>query len=250
MRVVVLPLKFPVIRKTTLEEVAEILKPHVERGDVLAISSSVVSRAEGRIRKLDEYSPSEEAKRIAENLNEDPRFVQAVLEESEEVLIEKPFLLVRAKFGNICVNAGIDRSNVEEGSILLPPENPDRSAEKLGKMLNVAVVITDSNGRCFRKGVTGFAIGCYGVEPLRNWCGERDIFGRKLEKTQECVVDEIAAFANLLMGEGGDATPAVVFKGLDCLLSLCFSTNVGVRSVYRSEEEDVIRRIIREWSKK
>ncbi len=247
MKVTVRPVKFPLLRETSLEEIASILRPHVKSGDVIAVCSSIVSRAEGRIRKLDEYTPSEEAVRIAEGLGEDPRFVQAVLEESDEVLIERPFLLVKARFGNVCVNAGIDRSNVENGFILLPPENPDRSAEELAKMLgvDVAVIITDSNGRCFRKGVTGFAIGCYGIKPLRDWCGKRDLFGRQLEKTQECVVDEIAAFANLLMGEGEDAIPAVVFRGLDELLELSGS---GVCGVYRSEEEDVIRRIILEWS--
>ncbi len=255
-RIEAIPVKFPLLRETTVEEVAEIIRPFAEEGDLVVVCSSLMARCEGRLRRLDEYEPSEEAMRIAEGLGEDPRFVQAVLEESREVLIEKPFLLVKAKFGNVCVNAGIDRSNVEDGYILLPPENPDMSAKKLGKLLGSPVIVTDSNGRCFRRGVTGFAIGCYGIKPLKDWCGQEDIFGRKLEKTQECVVDEIAAFANLLMGEGNSSIPAVVFRGLDGFVEIVMDdagdeTGVtGVREVYRNEEEDIIRRIILEWSKK
>ncbi len=242
MRVEVLPVRFPRLEKTTMEEIAGIIKPHVRSGDIVAVCSTLISRAEGRIRAINSYRPTEKAVKIAEKLGEDARFVQAVLEESEEILIDYPFLLVKAKFGNICVNAGIDRSNVEEGFLLLPPENPDRSAEKLRKLIGAGVIVTDTNGRCFRRGVTGFAIGCSGVTVMRDWTGRKDVFGRELTKTVECVVDEIAAFANLLMGEGGDRIPAVVFRGLN------FSTGEGnCKEVYRSEGEDVIRRIIREW---
>ncbi len=109
-----------------------------------------------------------------------------MLEESEEVLLDFPFLLVKAKFGNVCVNAGIDASNVEEGWILLPPLNPDKSAEKLRSRIQeltgkrVGVIITDTNGRCFRKGVVGFAIGIAGVKAIRDWIGQKDLYGRDL----------------------------------------------------------------------
>ena len=216
-----------------------------ESGDVLALCSTVVSKAEGRIRRLEDYEPSEKALEIARRIGKDPRFVQAVLEESEEVLIEEPFLLVKAKFGNVCVNAGIDQSNVKKGYILLPPEDPDKSADAIRKRIfeetgkDVGVVITDTNGRCFRRGVVGFAIGSSGVEVLRDWRGKTDLYGNVLEVTVECVVDEIAAFANLLMGEGSDATPAVVFRGLKV------GGDGRVKDVYRSEEEDVISRRIK-----
>jgi len=169
---------------------------------------------------------------------------------SEGDVVAYPFLLVRAKFGNVCVNAGIDRSNVEEGYILLPPENPDLSARRLRSAIkeisgcDVGVVLTDTNGRCFRKGVTGFAVGCSGLKPLKNWVGKKDLFGRPLRKTSECVADEIAAFANLLMGEGDYSVPAVVFRGLEKLLE---TGECEFRTVYRGDDEDVIRRIIKEW---
>ncbi|NOY12089.1 MAG: coenzyme F420-0:L-glutamate ligase [Archaeoglobi archaeon] len=221
-----------------------------EDGDVVAVCSTVVSKAEGRFRRIDEITPTNEAIRIAERLGKDARLVQAVLDESEEVLIDFPILLTKARFGNICINAGIDTSNVREGYILLPPENPDESAERIRNEIaeasgkSVGVVVTDTNGRCFRKGVVGFAVGIAGVKAMRDWRGERDIYGRELEVTVECVADEIAAFANLLMGEGGEGIPAVVFRGLSV------SGEGRMDEIYRSEEEDVIRRIIREWREK
>ncbi|NOY10888.1 MAG: coenzyme F420-0:L-glutamate ligase, partial [Archaeoglobi archaeon] len=111
------------------DRLGELLSSHFsfEDGDVVAVCSTVVSKAEGRFRRIDEITPTAEAIRIAERLGKDARLVQAVLDESEEVLIDFPILLTKARFGNICINAGIDTSNVREGYILLPPENPDGS---------------------------------------------------------------------------------------------------------------------------
>jgi len=221
-------------------------KVALEDGDVIAICSTVVSKAEGRIRRLKEYHPSDEAIRIAEKVGKPAEFVQAVLDESDEILIDEPFLLVKAKFGNICVNAGIDASNVEDGSIILPPLNPDESAERIRKGIErlsgkrVGVIITDTNGRCFRRGVVGVAIGVSGIRVMKNWIGEKDLFGNVLEVTIECVADEIAGMANLLMGEGGDGIPAIVIRGLE------IKGEGGANEVYREESEDIIRRSLKE----
>jgi coenzyme F420-0:L-glutamate ligase/coenzyme F420-1:gamma-L-glutamate ligase len=238
-------LKLPLVREG--DDIAELIAERFELkdNDIVAICSTVVSKAEGRIAKLDDYVPSERAIEIARRLGEDPRFVQAVLEESEEILIDHPFLLVKAKFGNICVNAGIDRSNVERGYILLPPKDPDKSAERIRRRLkeitgkDVGVIITDTNGRCFRRGVVGVAIGVSGVLALRDWVGKRDLYGNLLSKTVECVADEIAGFANLIMGEGDWGVPVVIFRGLN----LRGDGKAG--DIYRSEEEDVIRRYLK-----
>ncbi|MCD6493866.1 MAG: coenzyme F420-0:L-glutamate ligase [Archaeoglobaceae archaeon] len=217
----------------------------IENKDIVVICSTVVSKAEGRIKDLNDYIPSEKALNIAKRLGKDARIIQAVLDESDEVLIDYPILLVKAKFGNICINAGIDASNVEKGKILLPPLNPQRSAEKIRKRIEeltgkkVGVIITDTNGRCFRRGVVGFAIGVSGVKAMKNWIGKKDLYGNVLEITVECVADEIAAFANLLMGEGGDGTPVVIIRGLDLI------GDGSVDEIYRSEDEDVIRKAIK-----
>ncbi len=233
-------LKLPVIKEG--DDLAEMIveRYEVRDGDVIAVCSTVVSKAEGRIAKLEDYKPSDEAIRIAKRLGEDPRFVQAVLEESEEILIDHPFLLVKAKFGNVCVNAGIDRSNVENG-ILLPPKDPDESAERIRRRIreltgkDVGVIVTDTNGRCFRRGVVGFAIGVSGIDVFRSWIGEKDIYGRPLSKTVECVADEIAGFANLIMGEGDWGIPVVVFRGLN------LRGEGRAKDIYRDENEDLVR---------
>ena len=250
MEISVKGVKLPLIQiNCGLKNLVELIAPYIESGDVVALCSTIVSKAEGRVGKLDSYMPSNAAVKIASKIGEDPRFVQAVLEESEEILIDYPFLLVKAKFGNVCVNAGIDRSNVEPDFILLPPENPDRSARELRKEFkkmgkDVAVIITDTNGRCFRKGVTGFAIGISGINPLRDWKGKKDLYGNILHKTEECVTDEIAAFANLVMGEGDAGIPVVVFKGLTLKIDADFAEFETMASVYRRKEEDVIRSLI------
>lgn len=213
---------------------------NIQDGDILCLASTVVAKSEGRLRTLESYRPSERAERIARQVGKDSRFVQAVLDESADVLLEKPFLLTKTRFGHIGVNAGIDQSNVGGGRILLLPEDPSRSAERLRRSLNknCAVIITDTCGRPFRCGVTGVAIGWAGISALQDWRGKRDMHGKVLEITLEAVVDEIASAANLLMGEAGDGTPAIVFRGLR------FPSG-GKSSVFMPEDRDVIRPFLR-----
>lgn len=162
--------------------------------------------------------------------------MQAVLDESVEVLLDQPFLLVATRFGHVGVNAGIDQSNVGDGRILLLPEDPRASAMRLraGLGKDCATIITDTCGRPFRAGVAGVAVGWAGIAALRDWRGEHDLHGMRLEITLEAIVDEIAAAANLLMGEAGDGTPAVVFRGLKYPRS-------GEGSAFMAEDKDVIR---------
>lgn len=237
-------LGLPIIKEG--DDIAKLIleKADVQNGDIIVVCSTIVSKSEGRVRNLSDYRPSSLAIELSKRVSKPPEFIQAVLEESEEILIKEPFLLVKAKYGNICVNAGIDASNIEKGKILLPPLNPDKSAErirtsfeKLGK--KVGVIITDTNGRSFRKGVVGIAMGISGVQAMRDWRGEKDLYGNVLEVTVECVVDEIAAFANLIMGEAGDGIPAVIIRGLNLL------GEGNTKEIIRSEEEDVIRRCLK-----
>lgn len=216
-------------------------------GDIVVIASTIVSKAEGLIRRLESITPSEQAIRIAAGLNEDPRFIEAVLGQSTEILIEKPFLLVESKFGQVCVNAGLDRSNVEEGFVLLLPDDPCHSAkqirtrifERYGK--NVAVIITDTCGRSFREGQTGVGIGFAGIAPMKDWRGKRDLVGKVLEITNEGVGDEIAGLANLMMGEGAGGVPVVIVRGITYEDRSC--------QVFRSKETDVIRKAINDANK-
>ncbi len=225
-------------------------KTELEDHDIVIISSTIVSKSEDRILPLGSVRITRKAKDIAEKNGNDPRFVQAVLDESEEILLESPFLLVRTNNGSICVNAGIDRSNVDgEDNILLLPESPDKSAKKIKDSLfeligkKISVIITDTNGRAFRLGQTGAAIGIAGIRPTRDWRGTKDLFGRILEVKNEAVVDEIAGFANILMGEGDGGTPIAVIRGLDL-----YNESSGITELYRPEEEDEIRKALKSRS--
>lgn len=213
---------------------------NIQDGDVLCLASTIVAKSEGRLRTLESYRPSKRAERIARQIGKDPRFMQAVLDESADILLEEPFLLTKTRFGHTGVNAGIDQSNVGGGRILLLPEDPCKSAEQLQQALSkdCAVIITDTCGRPFRSGVAGVAIGWAGISALRDWRGKRDMHGKLLEITLEAVVDEIAAAANLLMGEAGDGTPAIVFRGLRI-------PSEGKGSVFMPEDMDVIRPLLR-----
>jgi coenzyme F420-0:L-glutamate ligase / coenzyme F420-1:gamma-L-glutamate ligase len=213
-------------------------------GDIVVIASTIVSKAEGLTRSLEGFNPGVRAHRIAAGLNEDPRFIEAVLGQSAEILIEKPFLLVESKFGHICVNAGVDRSNVEEGLVLLLPDDPSKSAQQIRTRIrerygkNVAVLITDTCGRSFREGQTGVGIGFAGISPMKDWRGMKDLEGKALEITNEGIGDEIAGLANLMMGEGAGGTPIVIVRGITYENRPC--------KVFRSKETDVIRKFIRE----
>jgi coenzyme F420-0:L-glutamate ligase/coenzyme F420-1:gamma-L-glutamate ligase len=216
-------------------------------GDVVCVSHSVVSKAEGRAVDLDEFEPGERAERIAARIGDlageekDPRFAQAVIEESTELLTEEPLMLAVTRFGHVTVNAGIDRSNVPGADLLLLPEDPTASAERLHGRLGVPVVVTDTSGRPFRYGQRGVALGWAGIPAARDWRGESDRDGRELGVTVEAVVDELAAAANLLTGEGDDGLPVAVVRGFD------FGDHEGHDGLFRSNEGDYVRDALRQW---
>ncbi|MFB6228805.1 MAG: coenzyme F420-0:L-glutamate ligase [Halobacteriales archaeon] len=218
--------------------------------DVLCVASTVVSKAEGRLAALAEFPPGPRAEEVADQLadltgeKKDPRFAQAVLEESTEIIMEAPFLLTETRFGHIGVNAGIDRSNVPEGNLLLLPKRPTESARRIRENLaaDPAVVVTDTCGRPFRHGQTAVAIGWAGMPASRDWRGETDREGFELEATVQSVVDELAGTANLLMGEGDGGTPAVLIRDWS------FGDHEGNENLFRDIESDFVRQALRGWS--
>jgi coenzyme F420-0:L-glutamate ligase / coenzyme F420-1:gamma-L-glutamate ligase len=207
----------------------------IQDRDVLCVASTVIAKSEGRFKDLDSYNPSPNAMAIANETGKDARFVQAVLDESAEILLKRPFILGVTSFGHVGVNVGIDQSNVGDNRILLLPKDPSASAKKLRERIgkDCAVIITDTCGRPFRCGVAGVALGWSGIAALRDWRGEQDMHGKVLEITEEAIVDEIAALANMLMGEAGGGTPAVVFRGLQ------YPRSGG--TIFMPEHKDVIR---------
>lgn len=195
----------------------------LEQGDIIAIAQKIVSKAEGRYRFLDEITPSEQAITLAPQCDKDPRLVQLVLDESVEVLRTRPgVIIVQHRLGYVHANAGIDRSNLpasERERVLLLPENPDGSAEKIRSVLSasfgvdIGVLINDSAGRAWREGTAGFAIGTAGFEPLCDMIGHHDRHGRPLEITRVAVADELAAAASYMMGQADESRPVIIIRG-------------------------------------
>jgi coenzyme F420-0:L-glutamate ligase/coenzyme F420-1:gamma-L-glutamate ligase len=240
MSITVIPVEgLPLIREG--DDLASLIHARVpiRDGDILSIASTIYSKAKGHTRSLSSISPSPWARRIAERDGEDPRFVQAVLDEAREVILEHPFILSVMQGGHVGVRSGVDRSNIEDGMVILLPPDPMAAAAGLrGRIREVAgteagVIITDTVGRAFRRGQTGHAIGWSGMTAIRDFRNDRDLFGHVLKITEEAVVDEIAGFANFVMGESNQGIPAVVFR--NC------GTWKGHDDIYFRPEEDVIR---------
>lgn len=219
----------------------------IEDGDIIVVAQKIVSKAEGRIVKLRDVSPSEKAKEIAGKTGRSPRLVELILRETHKILkISPETLIVEDTRGLVCINAGIDKSNIEgEDSFALLPENPDASAARLRMEIkrltgrNVAVIICDTYSRPFRRGQVNFAIGVSGIKPLKDYRGKRDLFGYILRVKNVAVVDEIAAAAELLMGQATEATPVVVFKGLQNIVEYC--ENASIKELEITREEDLFR---------
>ena len=170
-------------------EVAERNGLKIEEGDVIAIAQKIFSKAEERVRSLKEVAPSNEAEKIARITRKSAKFVELVLRETRNVLkASRDLLLVEDRRGLVCINAGIDKSNVEgRGNFALLPEDPDRSAERCREEItrltgkNVAVIICDTFSRPFRRGQVNFAIGVSGIKPFKDYRGEKDLFGYVLK---------------------------------------------------------------------
>lgn len=215
----------------------------LEEGDIVCIASSVYSKAVGHVLPLREVTPGERAVRIAGRTGEDPRFIQVVLDSSDDILLEYPFVLSELSCGHVGVRAGVDQSNIEDGMVILLPPDPMGAAESLRQGfldlsgMEVGVIVTDTCGRSFRRGQTGHAVGWSGILAIRDFRGDHDLFGHVLKITEEAVVDEIAGFANFVMGESNNGVPAVVFRN-------CPSW-AGHDDLYFRREEDIFRKMLK-----
>jgi coenzyme F420-0:L-glutamate ligase/coenzyme F420-1:gamma-L-glutamate ligase len=216
-------------------------------GDVLVYAQKIVSKAEGRRVDLRTITPGARASALALEVDKDPRLVELVLRESRRIVrTAKDVLIVEQRLGLIMANAGIDQSNVAEPAsgeyALLLPEDPDASAERLRAALGarsgceVGVIISDSFGRPWRVGTVGVAIGCAGLAATRDLRGSSDLFGRPLRVTIVGHADEIAAAASLLMGQGSEALPVVLVRGLPAS-----APHQGAAALRRPSGEDLFR---------
>ena len=185
-------------------------------GDVLVVAHKVVSKAEGRVVRLADVTPSPRALELARAHGKDPRAVEVILSEATEVVrADAGRLICRTRHGFVCANAGVDASNAgEPGTLVLLPADPDASARALRARLGCAVVISDSFGRAWRKGQCEVAIGCAGLAPLRDYRGEPDTDGREMHASVIAIADEAAAAADLARTKTS-REPAVRVRGLE-----------------------------------
>ncbi|HEX2433693.1 MAG TPA: coenzyme F420-0:L-glutamate ligase [Gaiellaceae bacterium] len=184
-----------------------------EQGDVLVVAQKVVSKAEGRVVRLDDVEASERARELA--ADRDPRELEVVLREARRLVrVRPPLVVAETRHGFVCASAGVDHSNTGRlGTLVLLPLDPDGSARRLSVRLGVAVIVSDSFGRPFRLGTTDVAIGVAGIPPLLDLRGMRDPIGYELRTTMIAVADEIAGAAELVMGKTA-RIPAAIVRGL------------------------------------
>jgi coenzyme F420-0:L-glutamate ligase/coenzyme F420-1:gamma-L-glutamate ligase len=236
-------------------DISQIIKQAIEKqgcglnhGDVVLVAETLISKAEENFIKLDDLTPSEFAIRLANESGKDPRLVEAILNESEEVVRIGPnFIITETKHGFVCANAGIDESNVGDGLATPMPKDADKSAREIREFLEhefgeeIAVIITDTQGRAFRFGAIGTAIGCSGISPIWKRVGEKDLYGRELETTEIATCDELSAAASLIMGQADEGLPVVIVRGFDGFDNLR-DVNSNIKSVLMPKKADVFRK--------
>ena len=226
------------------EEIAG--RAEFEDGDVVVVSQKIVSKAEGRVRKLSAVTPGAEAQQLAARLGKEPALVELILAESREVLrAERGVLITETHHGFVCANAGIDSSNLPDAdTVCLLPRDPDASARRIRAEIaaasgtSVGVVVADSFGRAWRLGQAEVAIGCAGLAPLDDWRGRRDAGGRELEATVIAIADEAAAAADLVRDKAS-GVPAAILRGLATQVTA--DDGPGAAALRRPRDEDLFR---------
>jgi coenzyme F420-0:L-glutamate ligase/coenzyme F420-1:gamma-L-glutamate ligase len=214
----------------------------IQSGDVFIIAQKIISKAEGRIVNLEAVTPSEQARRWADEFDKDARMVEVVLRESRRIVrMQRGVMICETHHGFICANAGVDNSNVAPGYVVLLPEDPDSSARKIQAALEqafgvrLAVIISDTFGRPWREGLTNVALGVSGIAPLIDYRGAHDSFGQLLRVTMIAVADELASAAELVMGKN-DRVPVAIVRGLTYQ-----ARDASAKELIRPMENDLFR---------
>ncbi len=217
-------LKTPVIRMgdeaaSVVLEALENNDLHPEYGDIIVIAESALATSEGRIVELSSITPGEKSLELGGKYNLDPREVEIIIDECDEVLGGVTGALLTMRDGNVLPNAGVDNSNAPPGCVVLLPSDPQKSAEQIrGRLEEVfkcrlGVIVSDSRTHPLRLGCVGIALGCSGIDPVEDIRGEKDIFGRTLNITHKAVADNLASSALLVMGEAAEQTPIALIRG-------------------------------------
>ena len=210
--------------------------------DILVVAQKIVSKAEGRVVKLDQVKPSALAQQWARSCEKDPRVIEVILAQSRRILrMERGLLIAETHQGFVCANAGVDRSNTPRGTVTMLPVDCDRSARVIRKEMaqetgqRVAVIVADTFGRPWRQGLVNVALGVAGLEPLLDHRGRKDSFGRRLGSTVIAVADELASAAELVMKKTL-SVPVAVVRGFRYR-----EADGSVRSLIRPARQDLFR---------
>lgn len=214
----------------------------IQDNDIVVLAQKIISKQEGRLVNLSSVTPSLLAEGISSQYQKDPRIVELILQESKQIIrMQNGIIIVETSNGFICANAGIDESNVKDGYVTLLPKNSDESAEKIRKTIfektnkSVSVIISDTFGRPFRMGQTNFAIGISGINPILDYTGTTDTFGKILRVTAIAIADELSCTAELVMKKTTKC-PVVIIRGFTFPKD---SSSINV--LLRPENEDLFR---------
>jgi coenzyme F420-0:L-glutamate ligase/coenzyme F420-1:gamma-L-glutamate ligase len=216
--------------------------PSLEDGDIIVVASKIVSKAEGRVVRAQDVQVSKRADSIAGKNGFDPVQVELALREAVDIIRSERVLITETHSGLVCNFSGVDRSNTPDGTYVLLPRDPDGSAERLRTNLEsrtgltLAVIMSDTQGRPWRKGSINIAIGCSGISPFKHNKGKADLYGRRLKRSTVCQVDEVCALAENLMGQAAERVPFVIVRGyqIDDRSGRCSEIN-------RTRDEDLVR---------
>ena len=242
---------FPLIKKG--DDIAEIfIKQSIDEGievmdkDIIILSHKIISKSEGRVVHLSDVIPSSRAIEMSKKTDKDPRLIELILSETIQIIKnDEHFLLVKERNGIICLNAGIDKSNIEgEDAYCLLPIDPNKSAKLIMNKIkqitnkNVGVIICDTYSRPFRKGQTNQAIGISGISPFRDYKNKLDLFNYKIKIKNAAITDELSGAAELIMGQGNEGRPIVTIRGLQNII--CDDKSVS-QDMFVPENEDIFK---------
>ena len=217
-------------------------------GDILVLAETVVSKAEGNYVKVEDVIASDDAIEMSVKSGKDAKECQIILNNSKEVLrCQEGLIITESMHGFVCANSGIDNSNCERGYVTPLPVDPDRSARNIKEFLDdkfdvdSKVIISDTQGRAWRVGAIGLAVGISGLHPVTDFRGSYDLYGQELKSTIEGTADELASAASLLMGQADSAICLVLIRGYDSSLTSCALNEASISEIIREKEMDVFR---------
>ncbi len=221
----------------------------IQDGDIIVLAQKIVSKAEGRLVNLTTVEPSQQARELEKITGKDPRLLELILSESQEVLrVREGLIIVVHRLGFICANAGIDHSNVKgdwgnhDDWVLLLPKNPDASAKKYQAYLEtktgkkIGLMIIDSHGRAWRLGTVGVCIGLSGIPGVEDLRGKPDLYDYRMRYTEVGTADELAGAASLMMGQVDEGKPIVHVRGFPYKLR-----EATLGEILRPKEKDLFR---------